>query len=109
RFISADHSLVQDAIDLLVESKAGSTAFGTIIADEPNLLLEVIFVLETVADSRWHVDQFLAPTPIRVVVDLRGDDQTEARDAASVARDFEDSDIHRFLERPGFNSAVLKE
>jgi ATP-dependent helicase HepA len=108
RFLSADHSLVQDAIDLLVDSKSGTTAFGIVEADEPNLVLEAIFLLETVADSRWHVDQFLAPTPVRVVVDLRGSDLTAERDAARLAADFEESDIHRFLERPGFNAGVLK-
>ncbi len=108
RFISADHSLVQDAIDLLVDSKSGTTAFGVIESDTPNLLLETVFVLETVADSRWHVDQFLAPQPVRVVIDLRGNDLTDARDAASVAADFEDSNIHRFLERPRFNVGMLK-
>ena len=108
RFLSADHSLVQDAIDLLLDSKAGTTAFGAAIGDDPNLLLEAVFVLETVAEARWHVDQFLAPTPVRVVVDLRGEDLTDAREAKALAAEFEDGDIHRFLERPGFNSAILK-
>jgi ATP-dependent helicase HepA len=108
RFISPDHSLVQDAIDLLVDSKAGTTAFGFIRSPRPNLILEAVFVLETVADARWQVDRFLAPTPIRAVVDVRGDDLTAARPAAGLADDFEDGVIQRFLERPGFNLALLK-
>ncbi len=108
RFVSADHALVQDAIDLLIESKSGTTAFGAMEANEPNLLLEAIFVLETVADTRWHVDQFLAPTPVRVVVNLRGEDLTAEHKAATVAADFEERDIHRFLERPGFNAVLFK-
>ncbi len=108
RFVSPDHALVQDAIDLLIDGKSGTTSFGRIEADEPNLVLEAIFVLETVAEARWHVDQFLAPTPVRVVVDLRGHDLTEERKAAAFAADFEESDIHRFLERPGFNAGLLK-
>jgi ATP-dependent helicase HepA len=108
RFLSADHALVQDAIDLLLDSAAGTTAFGTVPADEPGVVLEAIFVLETIADTRWHVDQFLAPTPLRVVVDLRGEDLTAAREAARFAADFEDADLHRFLEQPGFNAGVLK-
>jgi len=108
RFVSPDHSLVQDAIDLLIDSKAGTTAFGMIESDAPNLLLEAIFLLETVAESRWHVDQFLAPKPVRVLVDIRGKDLTAERDAASVADDFEDATIQRFLERPSFNAGVLK-
>jgi ATP-dependent helicase HepA len=108
RFLSADHPLVQDAIDLLINSPAGTTAFGHLEADQPDLLLEAVYVLETVADSRWHVDQFLAPTPLRVVVDLRGTDVSADRDAASLVGYVEDGDIHRFLERPGFNADVLR-
>ena len=108
RFISPDHSLVQDAIDLLIDSQAGTTAFGFLRGVKPNLLLETIFVLETVADSRWHVDQFLAPTPVRIVVDLRGNDLTDAYKAAGLAEDFEDGVLVRFLERPGFNVSFVK-
>ncbi len=108
RFLSADHALVQDAIDLLIDSPAGTTAFGRILSDEPNLLLEAVFVLEAVADARWQVDRFLAPTPVRVLVDLRGNDLTDARDARRIAADFEDEPPHRFLEQRSFNAGVLK-
>ncbi len=108
KFISPDHSLVQDAIDLLIDSKSGTTAFGHIPADEPNLLLETIFVLETVAESKWHVDQFLAPVPVRILVDVRGNDLTAERGAKSISDEVEDAIIQRFLEKPGFNSALLK-
>jgi ATP-dependent helicase HepA len=108
RFISADHPLVQDAIDLLVDSKAGTTAFALLKSPTPNLLLETIFVLEPVANARWHVEQFLAPVPVRVLVDVRGNDLTDARSAAAIAGDVEDGTIQRFLERPGFNAALLK-
>ncbi len=108
RFISPDHALVQDAIDLLVDSKAGTAAFGFVKSRTPNLLLEAVFVLETVADTRWHVDQFLAPTPVRTVIDLRGNDHTATREATALAGDFTDGTIQRFLARPGFNAALLK-
>jgi ATP-dependent helicase HepA len=108
-FLSADHPLVEDAIDLLINSHAGTSTFGVIVSDEPNLLLEAVFVLEAVADARWHIEQFLAPKPLRVLIDLRGDDLSADREAAAFARDVEDADIHRFLEKPGFNSTVLKE
>jgi ATP-dependent helicase HepA len=108
RFLSPDHALVQDAIDLLIDSKSCTTAFGSLRSPKPNLLLETVFVLETVADSRWHVDQFLAPTPVRVVVDLRGTDLTDAYPAAALADDFKDGTLHRFLERPGFNVSFVK-
>ncbi|HTJ78683.1 MAG TPA: helicase-related protein [Rariglobus sp.] len=108
RFISADHPLVQDSIDLLVNSPAGSTSFCVLEADKPNLLLEAVFVLETVADAKWHVDQFLAPTPIRVLVDIHGKDLTEDTNYSQLTKDVEDAPLPRFLERPGFNGTLLK-
>jgi ATP-dependent helicase HepA len=41
------------------------------------LLLEAVFVLETVAQGRLHVDRFLPATPLRVVVDQGGTDRSE--------------------------------
>jgi ATP-dependent helicase HepA len=108
RFLSADHPLLRDSMELLLNSHAGTTSFGLIRGDKPNLLLETIFVVETVADTRWHVDRFLAPTPVRIVVDLHGQDLSSELPAHEIATHCDDSDIHRFLERPGFNVAVLK-
>jgi len=108
RFLSPDHALMQDAIDLLIDSPSGSTAFVHVRSDRPNLLLETVFVLETVADRRWHVDQFLAPTPVRILVDIRGRDLSDDRPSSEITGEAEDTDLHRFLERPGFNAAVLK-
>ncbi|WP_438482189.1 RNA polymerase-associated protein RapA [Oleiharenicola lentus] len=107
-FISQDHALVQNAIDLLIDSKAGTTSFVQLEGDKPNLLLEAVFVLETVADSKWHVDQFLAPTPVRVLVDIHGKDLSFAPDRANLAKDIEDAPLPRFLARPGFNATLLK-
>ncbi|MDB2499681.1 RNA polymerase-associated protein RapA [bacterium] len=107
-FISPDHPVYWDSMDLLVNSKTGTTALGLIEADTPNILLEAIFVLETVAQSKWHVEQYLAPTPIRLLVDIRGNDLTLERDHASISDEAEDGNIFRFLEQPGFNDTLLK-
>ncbi|GAB5560252.1 MAG: RNA polymerase-associated protein RapA [Synoicihabitans sp.] len=108
RLLSADHPVIGDTIDLLVNSPTGTTAFGLVEADVPNLMLEAIFVLETVADTRWHVDQFLAPQPVRVVVDLRGQNLTEAWDVATTKDLVKETPITPFLERPEFNAELMK-
>ena len=107
-FLSADHPLVLDSIDLLVDSPAGTTAFCVLEADKPNLLLEAVFVLETVADAKWHVDQFLSPTPVRVLVDIHGHDLTDNVLYSRLAADLEDAPLPRFLQKPGFNGTLLK-
>jgi ATP-dependent helicase HepA len=108
RFLSADHALVDDTIDLLLNSPTGTTAFGLVEADVPNLLVEAVFVLETVADSRWHVEQFLPPQPVRVVVDLRGHDLSAEWDVTTLAELVKEVPIQPFLARPEFNAGLLK-
>ncbi len=109
RFVSPDHPLVQDSFDLLVNSPRGTTAFGVLAGDEPDIWLEVIFVLEAIADSRWHVDQFLAPQPLRVLVNVRGDlPEAGDWDAQTIAETIRAMPIQRFLEQPGFNVEVVK-
>jgi len=107
-FVTQDHSLVRDAIDLLVSSEKGVSAFSLYESDEPGLSLEVVFLMETVALSHLHVDRFLSPTPIRVVVDIRGNDLSDERDAAWAKENLEAGDINRFLERPGFSREFLE-
>jgi ATP-dependent helicase HepA len=46
--------------------------------------------------------------PVRILVDIRGNDLTAEREIATFAGDVEDSTIQRFLERPGFNAGLLK-
>jgi ATP-dependent helicase HepA len=83
-FATRDHPLLGDAMEGLLASHTGNSAFA-MLDDEakPRLWLEALFVLEPVAPPRLHADRFLAPTPVRVLIDqhLReadGDDPTEA-------------------------------
>lgn len=108
RFLSADHPLVRDALDLLLGGPAGTTAFGFLPAAEPALLLETVFVLEAVAEARWQADRFLPPQPLRLVVDATGADRTAGTEAAAVAAGLVDGPIQRFLERPGFSARVVQ-
>jgi ATP-dependent helicase HepA len=107
-FVSRDHALVRDSLDLLLNSPSGTTAFALVASGKPNLILESVFVLEAVADSRWHVDQFLPPAPVRVVVDARGQDLTATRPPGPLADETPEHALLRFLERPQFNAALLK-
>lgn len=77
RFVTADHPLPNDAMELLLASESGNGSFALTDTDgPPGLWLEAVFVLESVAPPRLHVDRFLPPTPVRVVVDQRLTDRT---------------------------------
>jgi len=72
-FLTWDHPIVTGAIDLLLGSAEGTSAFAKWIAPgPPAIYLETIHVLEPVAPPALHADRFLPPTPLRLVVDATG-------------------------------------
>lgn len=106
-FISQDHPLILESMALLINSEEGTSAFSIVENEAPNLLLEAIFVLETVAQSSLHVDRFMAPTPLRAMVDVRGRDLTHERDPAWEQTQLIDGSLNRFLENPRFTRDVM--
>lgn len=106
-FVSQDHPLVLEAMAFLVNSEVGKSAFSIKDAEEQNILLEAIFVMETVAQSSLHVDRFMAPTPLRALVDIRGNDLTHEHDPAWEQTELEDGSLNRFLENPGFTRDIF--
>ncbi|MEO6052634.1 MAG: RNA polymerase-associated protein RapA [Chthoniobacterales bacterium] len=77
-FLTWDHPILTSAMDLLLGSEQGTTAF-TQWADggEDGIFLETIHVLEPVAPPALHADRFLPPTPIRTVVNIKGEEVSE--------------------------------
>jgi ATP-dependent helicase HepA len=76
-FISIDHPMVTDALDLFLSSDFGTSVFA--LAEIPGTrgpLLESLYVLECGAPENLNAARFLPPTPIRVVVDSEGRDVT---------------------------------
>lgn len=73
QFMTWDHPLVTGALDLLLGSEKGNCGFLRWPDDRVQAIyLEAIYMLECVAPARLHVDRFLPPTPLRVLVDHRG-------------------------------------
>jgi ATP-dependent helicase HepA len=83
-FVSLDHPLVRTAVDLVLEDEDGRSVFAAWPDAPPRdgsikgkrgggLALEVVFTLEATAPGHLHLDRFLPPAPIRVMVDQDGD------------------------------------
>ncbi len=107
-FITQDHPIYRDAVEVLLTSAVGTSAISTMVSEQINLVLECLFVIEPIAESRWQVEQFLSPTPVRIVVDVRGRNRTEDIPAELIRDEAKDGNIHRFLEQPMFNFDILK-
>jgi ATP-dependent helicase HepA len=70
-YLSWDHPLLGDAMELLQSTEVGNACFAVSSVGSPGLFLESLFVLESVAPRRLHVDRFLPPTPLRAASDQR--------------------------------------
>lgn len=71
-YLRADHPLLLNAEELLLSSETGNAA--AIVDDSlppRSLLLEAVYVVECVAEAGLHVERFLPPLPLTVVVDTR--------------------------------------
>jgi ATP-dependent helicase HepA len=78
-FLTWDHPMVTGAMELLLGAETGNCAFA-VLPDQKDrtMLLETIFVLEAIASPHLHIDRFLPPTPIRVVLSHKLKDVTES-------------------------------
>ncbi len=76
-FISWDHPMATGAMDMVLSAGTGGASFAVLRGAENNaILLEVLFILETTGGQNLHVDRFLPATPLRVVVDHKGEEVT---------------------------------
>lgn len=97
-FMTSDHPMVRGALDLLLGGEAGNAAFGVCKANGTEaILLEIHAIVECVAPPALHVDRFLPPKVIRVVVDHALADLTD--DAAVASAQLEKGDVFRLLDR----------
>ena len=107
-FLSWDHPMVSGAIELLLGSEKGNSSFAVWpCAQERTILLETIFVLETVAEARWHADRFLPATPLRVVVDRQGRDVTEEMNLTSVEPTLRKGNPYPLIDNPEISQKLL--
>ncbi len=89
-YLSWEHSMVRDAMDMVVTNEPGNTALTAVKyrgAPAGSVLLECLFVLEVAAVEALQSQRYLPPTTIRVVMDERGNDHNEkmAHDAINQA------------------------
>jgi ATP-dependent helicase HepA len=76
-FLTIDHPMVGDSLDLYLSSDHGTTAFATVIdPTRRELALEAVYILECVAPPALNVNRFLAPSPLCIVVDRNGNNVT---------------------------------
>ncbi len=72
-FMSMDHPVFLGALDHFLDSESGNSSFAVWNNGKGrSVLLECVFVIELLAPARLHLDRFLPPTVLKVVIDHQG-------------------------------------
>jgi ATP-dependent helicase HepA len=108
-FLTWDHPMVRGSMDLILSSEHGNSALVSWIneAEAPALMLEAVYVLEVVAPAQLHVDRFLPPTPLRVVVDMFDADLTADYPTQRVEAGTQDEAVFRLQQEPELLQALV--
>ncbi len=108
QFVTWDHPLVTAAIDLLLGSEKGTSSFGKWI-DPRNrgVYVEGIYVLECIAPRGLHMDRFLPPTPLRVIVDHRGSDMASSISSDALGHQLKKGEAYVLVDQPEFREDLF--
>ncbi|MEI2726360.1 MAG: RNA polymerase-associated protein RapA [Verrucomicrobiota bacterium] len=108
QFLTWDHPLVTGALDLLLGSEKGNSSFAKWPdAKTAGIYVETIYLLECIAPPPLHVDRFLPPTPVRVLVDHRAQEVGNSIPPAMLARNLKNGDGYALLERSELREELL--
>ncbi len=74
-FLTWDHPAVRGAFERLLGSRLGNASLAVSRQPGPEAaILEAYYVVEVIAPAELYASRFLPPTPIRVIVNNRGDE-----------------------------------
>lgn len=76
-FISWEHPMIQGGIDLVMSEGVGTSAVSLLknkALPVGTILLELVYVVDAQAPKQSGISRFLPPTPIRMMMDGRGND-----------------------------------
>ena len=79
-FISWEHPMIQGGIDLLMSEGVGTTAVSLLknkALPIGTMLLELVYSVDAQAPKRSGISRFLPKTPIRIMLDGKGNDLSE--------------------------------
>ncbi|MEH0873430.1 RNA polymerase-associated protein RapA [Pectobacterium cacticida] len=80
QFISWEHPLIRNGLDLILSGDTGSCAVSLLknkALPVGTLLAELIYVVEAQAPKHLQLTRFLPPTPVRLLMDSKGNNLAE--------------------------------
>ena len=112
QFLSWDHPMVRNALDLVLSAETGNTALSALAWDglpAGSMLLEALFVLEPATATAAGTARFLPPTRIRLLLDETGQRHEAALDETDIRHLCKPVDPATAARVIGAREAVLRE
>ena len=105
-FLTWDHPIVRGALDAVLGGEDGnSTSVVWKESGKEGILLELHYVVECIAPAGLHIERFLPPKAVRIVVDHALTDLTE--DAEYRDARVKKGDATRLLEKPVMRKKLM--
>ena len=79
-FLTWDHPMIRQGIDLIASSDIGKASMALLINKQlpaGTLLVELIYVIESQSPKGLQLNRFLPPTPVRLLLDSKGNNLAE--------------------------------
>ena len=76
-FLTWDHPMIRQGIDLIASGDIGKTSMALLINKQLSagtLLVELIYMIESQSPKGLQLNRFLPPTPVRLLLDSKGND-----------------------------------
>lgn len=74
-FLTWDHPMIRQGIDLIVSGDIGKAAMALLVNKQlpaGTLLVELIYMIESQSPKGLQLNRFLPPTPVRLLLDSKG-------------------------------------
>ena len=107
-FLTWDHPMVTGAIDMIVGSGFGTSSVGQ-MTDSGNrpMVLDVTYMLESVAASYLNLDKYLPPKPINIQVDHGGRNLTGSTQAKRLLWGIRGGNADSLLENEVITGTII--
>lgn len=79
-FLTWEHPMIRQGIDLIASGDIGKTSMALLINKQlpaGTLLVELIYMIESQSPKGLQLNRFLPPTPVRLLLDSKGNDLAE--------------------------------
>jgi ATP-dependent helicase HepA len=107
QFLTWEHPMVTGSMDLLLTSEHGNSSMVLLEGLKENkLILEAVFILECIAPDELQADRFLPPTPVRVMVNHRMEEEDLA--LAEIKKGMARINPDKVFSRPEITQTLLK-